>query len=383
MHDNLLDIVYLYRKNNFFSGHIVIAKDGEVIFNYVDGFSNFENKANFIDNQLFHIASITKQFLSMLIMKLNEDNKLCLNDPISSYLNSSHSIWGGSLPDWANQITISNLLSNSSGIVNYIMDAILHPELWSDLYEANHYDIKKLILNKIKNMPLEFSPGSNFAYSNTNYMLLELIAIELINQFDLKQWFEENVFRPLNMQNTIWLTTEEELFLIKNIYSNIDLPKRYTILYHDTINEPKIVNSHGLNLPLGGAGCMLSSINDLLIWNNVLYSGELISDKSLKIMTHIHYGSENDPSLGKVFYGYGLMIDNIDNKTIYRHSGHLNGVRSHLSYDQNNNYSIVMLSNMSPSYEQDFDKINLQDKEQFDLISDLHKELFKLHKVER
>ncbi len=368
----LLDIINQYQQQNQFSGQIIVARKKNIVYSYTAGYADFANKQQFSEQTIFPIASISKQFMATVILKLIESRQIDIEDPISAHLKVDHKIWSGNMPLWANNITIHQLLANCSGLVNYVMEAIFHPDAWQEMDNANGQDITRLIVEKINFMPLLFVPGSQFAYSNTNYLLLGEIAQEVIKSQSLPTWVQNNIFNPLEMTKTIWPDLEQELAYIRNIYAQTNLPKRYTTNYHDVTSEPELVVSHGFNVPCGGAGSMFSTAKDLLTWNNALYSGKIISTILLQQMTTVHQHIDNDPSLGKVSYGYGIMIDKIEGQTIYRHSGHFNGIRTQLSYDPNNEISVVLLTNFSPSYAQDFSFVSMQDKEQVDLVSQLH-----------
>ena len=367
---DLSQIIEQYQQNNQFSGQIVIARKNAIIHSYITGFADFASKKPFSQPQIFPVASLTKQFMAVAILKLVAAGKIELHKPISQYLVERHEIWDGAMPQWANEITIHQLLSNSSGLVNYVMEAIFHPDEWRDLDDANGCNIVRQIVGKIKSMPLLFTPGSQFGYSNTNYLLLGEIAGAFLS--DLTVWFKQEIFQPLKMNDTTWPALDDELAYVRNIYTRDDLPKRYTSNYHQIETVPELVTSHGFNVPCSGAGGMFSTAHDLLIWNSALYNGKVIDNEQLLQMTTIHQQIEDDPSLGKVAYGYGLMIDEIGGYKIYRHSGHFSGIRTQLSYDPRNQISIILLTNISPSYAQDFSLVALQDKEQVDLVSQLH-----------
>lgn len=372
---SFLNLIADYQNNNQFSGQIVIAQNGQIIYRYCDGYADIALKKPFATQQVFPIAAITKQFMAALILKLCEDGKLELNQPIITYLNANHEVWDGDVPKWAYEITIHHLLSNSSGLVNYIMEAIFDPKYWLNINDSDGHNVARCILNKIKDSPLLFTPGSEFGYCDTNYLLLDIIARQLID-IDLHDWFRLNLFTKFAMHDTIWPKLSDELAYIRDIYCDDKLPKRYSAMYCDVKSKPRLECDHGFNVPCAGAGSMFSTVDDLIIWNDVLHNEKFINAKSLQLMRDIHVGSK-DSYLGAVSYGYGLMIDYIGEQVIYSHSGHFKGIRTHLSYNVQNKISIVILANLGPSYEQDFAAVGAQDQEQLNLVTQLHREIIK------
>ena len=118
-------LIQNYSAHHQFSGQIVIARDKDVIYEYTAGYSDYQQQLPFSNQQTFPIASITKQFTAAAILKLMECGKIRLDSPLSSYLNPNNALWQGNIPHWADRITIHHLLSNSSGLSNYLLDAIL------------------------------------------------------------------------------------------------------------------------------------------------------------------------------------------------------------------------------------------------------------------
>lgn len=371
----LQQLIADYQNNNQFSGQLAVAKEGNIIYRYSDGYADLTLQRPFANKQVFPIAAITKQFMAAMILKLCEDGKLELDQPIITYLPANHEIWDGHVPKWATEITLHHLLSNSSGLVNYIMEAIFDPKYWRSINDSDGHNVARCILNKVKDSPLLFTPGSEFGYCDTNYLLLDLIARQLIG-VDLHDWFRINVFNQFAMHDTTWPKLSDELAYIRDIYCNESLPKRYTAMYRDVKSTPYLEFDHGFNVPCAGAGGMFSTLEDLLIWNEVLHNEKFINAKSLQLMRDIHIGSK-DSYLGTVSYGYGLMVDYIGEYAIYSHSGHFKGIRTHLSYDVQNKISIVILANLGPSYEQDFATVEAQDREQLNLVTQLHREIIK------
>ena len=110
-----------YISINPFSGQIMVARQNKIIDKLEYGYKDFETKAHFLEQQLFPIASITKQFTTVGILYHVDRGVMELNQTLNYYLPINHSLWQGSMPEWATQITIHHLLTNSSGLPNYYL----------------------------------------------------------------------------------------------------------------------------------------------------------------------------------------------------------------------------------------------------------------------
>jgi CubicO group peptidase (beta-lactamase class C family) len=139
-----------------FSGAVLVAQKGTIILSKGYGFANYEHDIPNTPQTKFRIASMTKPFTAAAIMRLQEKNLLSVHDLLSKYI-----------PDYPNgdKITLHHLLTHTSGIPNYYKH-------WDDV--RNCSKLEDLIL-AFKSWQSEFEPGSNYAYSNSNYSLLAYI----------------------------------------------------------------------------------------------------------------------------------------------------------------------------------------------------------------
>ena len=174
-----------YVATNNFSGVVLIARDGRVLVNRAYGKADRERD---IANQLntrFHIASVSKSFTAAAILLLEQRGHLTVNDPLSKFI-----------PDYpdGNKITVHELLSHRSGIVNA-----------NNLPEYTQKSKSRISLNDViamfENKPLAFDPGSKFQYSNSNYNLLAYI-IEKVSGETYGDFLQKNIFKPLDMRDT-------------------------------------------------------------------------------------------------------------------------------------------------------------------------------------
>ena len=236
-------------------------------------------------------------------------------------------------------------------------------------------DLYGAIITKVKNTPLDFIPGSKFAYNNINFLLLGIILAEIVSDHNVSEFYHKEIFKPYGLNNTIWPSLAEELTYIHNIYADQQLPKRYTINYQQIQEKPLLINGHGVNVPSGGGGHIFSTAEDLLKWNYALHGSEILKPKSLDLMSTIHISTEDTFYLGKVSYGYGIIIDNIDGKNIYSHPGSYNGISTYLSYDPFNQIGVAVLSNFSISDSESSPQAKHPGRVLFNLIETIHRAL--------
>ena len=170
----------------------LVARRGQIIYKKAFGMADLELNVPMQPDMIFRIGSITKQFTAVAILQLMEQGKLSLQDEITKYL-----------PDYpmnGHKITIEHLLTHTSGIQSYTG--------MKDFKELMTKDVKpEELINRFKNQPMEFAPGTKFHYNNSGYFLLGYI-IEKITGKTYPQYLEETFFKPLGMTNTsqVWQT---------------------------------------------------------------------------------------------------------------------------------------------------------------------------------
>ena len=172
---------------NRLNGGILVAKNGEVLFEDYRGYADIKNKDSITPETPFHLASVSKTFTGMAIMKLWEESKLNLDDSLQVFF-----------PDLPYPgITVRMLLSHRSGLPNYVyfMPA---DTAWRKKIATNN-DMLQFMINK---KPARYSyPDRGFHYCNTNYALLALI-IEKVTGQPYPQYMADNLFTPLGMKHS-------------------------------------------------------------------------------------------------------------------------------------------------------------------------------------
>lgn len=168
-----------------FTGAVLIARKGRVLFRHAYGMANFELRVPNSVATRFHIASVSKPFTAMAILQLEEQGRLSVSDPVSRFV-----------PDFPNgdRIKLEHLLTHTSGIPN-VNDL---PDY--DTFARSPHTIEQLVA-KFSALPLDFQPGGNYRYSNSNYNLLALI-LEKVSGESYGDYVRKHIFDPAGMQNT-------------------------------------------------------------------------------------------------------------------------------------------------------------------------------------
>lgn len=175
---------------------IMVVKDGTVAYKKHIGLSNVETQNPVSDRTIFNIASVSKQFTAFCILNLAEEKKLYLDDSIQKYIPE--------LPYFGKKITLNHLLSNTSGIPEYLEILGL-----TNQYKNKRLDFDYMLEFYKRYHKLSFSPGERFSYSNAGYMLLCMV-IERVSGTDIGQYAEKHIFKPLQMQTARFTKYESD-----------------------------------------------------------------------------------------------------------------------------------------------------------------------------
>jgi CubicO group peptidase (beta-lactamase class C family) len=309
------EVMALASKYQTFNGSVLVAENGKVIYKKGFGLANMEWNIPNTPETRFRLGSITKQFTATLILQLVEQGKIKLDGKLSDYLPDYRK-------DVGEKVTIHQLLTHTSGIPSYTG----LPGFIRDV-SRNPYTVDEFVKRFASN-DLEFEPGSKFSYNNSGYFLLGAI-IEKITGRPYEQVIKEKIFEPLGMKNSGY--DHAATILEKRASGYIKTRDGY-------LNAPYL----DMSLPYA-AGSLYSTVEDLFLWDQALYTDRLLSEQSKAVMYK--------PYLQNYAYGWVITKAKLgsgpETVTSIGHNGGINGFNTLLvRYPEQRNL-IVLLDNTS------------------------------------
>ncbi|WP_176112991.1 serine hydrolase domain-containing protein [Sediminibacterium ginsengisoli] len=295
-----------------FNGSILLAKNGEVVFEDYRGYANLSTKEPITESTTFHVASVSKTFTASVILRMMEQGRLQLSDPVEKYIPTF---------PYAN-ITIKDLLTHRSGLPKYdhFMDNtrtevtrvknkkgrwVTRTKTYRIPVQVSGFATNYTVLQYMidKRPPIEALPNRRYNYCNTNYAMLALV-IEKISGLSYPKYMQDSVFRPLNMQHS------------------------FVFSIADTANYQPSYNYNNSVFKLDKLDCVYgdknvySTVRDLLQWDKALYEGTFIKPETQQLA----YQPYSHETRGVRNYGLGwhLVLNPGEPPVIY-HNGWWHG----------------------------------------------------------
>ncbi|HZS10587.1 MAG TPA: serine hydrolase domain-containing protein [Blastocatellia bacterium] len=296
-----------------FSGAVLLAKDGKVIFKKAYGTANKDfNAPNRVDTK-FNLGSMNKMFTSVAIAQLVERGKLSFDDPLSKFL-----------PDFpdkesAEKIRIKHLLTHTAGLGSYFNKKFM--ESSRALYRTVD-DMMKLAEGE----KLQFEPGARWSYSNTGMLVLGKV-IEKVTGQSYFDYVRENIYKPAGMTNT-------DCYELDRVTPNL------AVGYEKEFTDGGVTFRNNIfqHVMRGGpAGGGYSTVEDLLKFDVALRSNKLVGAEYVKLLLSAK------PELNSPDYGFGFSIDR--ERQIVGHSGGFPGISSNLDMFLGSGYTAIVMSN--------------------------------------
>ncbi|MEA2025372.1 MAG: serine hydrolase domain-containing protein [Chloroflexota bacterium] len=278
------------------------------------------------DDTQFAIASVTKTFVSALILQLAEEGKLDLDVPFGTYFDDAPR---------SKTVTLRQLLSHTSGIYDYFGNPRYKAaaKAWWETRDAtglnarDHKWTYEEIMDLVKSGYCK--PGECYRYSNTNYVILGQVA-EAVGGAPIHKQLRKRFFKPLGMENTVYQPAEKPAADAAHGHWN------YGSGYTDHTGDATVVPFMAAVSVADAAGAIASTAEDLSIWADALYGGEVLSEASLEQMTTF---------LRAGTYGLGTDVALFAGNRGHGHRGGLRGYESSMWYFPESGTSIVLLSN--------------------------------------
>jgi len=303
---------------------VVVVSDGQVVYQHSGGLANLEFGIPLSLSTVFLIASLSKQFTAFAIFMLAQGGKLSLDDDVRKYIPE--------LPKFGKTIKVQHLVHHTSGLREYT--ALAEFAGWRGEDVMTEDDFMSLVCRQKE---LNFDPGAEYNYSNTNYHLLGMI-VRKVSGKSLAEFSREKIFEPLGMKETIFRDDFRQV--IKNAAASYS-PDR------DGFAHEFIANG------ISGATNVHTTAGDLVIWDRNFYDGKVGGKKAVEAMQT--RGKLNDGT--EVDYAGGLYIGKYRGQKTVEHGGAHGGFRTALQRFPEHRLTIIALANVSDFPDDITDKI--------------------------
>jgi CubicO group peptidase (beta-lactamase class C family) len=306
---------------------VLIRKNGHTVFSQGYRLADLRTSASIDDQTNFRLASVSKQFTAMAIMLLVHDGKLRYDQNLAE-------IFPG-FPAYGRAITVRHLLNHTSGLADYetLMEAKEKTAgpIWSTTKQIRDDEVFVLLAQQEAG---DFAPGTNWAYSNSGYVVLGLIVAK-ISGLPFPEFLQRRMFVPLQMSHTI-------------AYVNGQNTIRHRAYGYSKKDGHFIDTDQSSTSATLGDGGIYSNLRDLARWDEALASNKLLSKAQM--------APAADPVPPKS-YGFGWFLNPIDRHSRMWHAGETSGFRTVIERFPTESLSIVILCNRT-----DLDPADLAEK---------------------
>jgi CubicO group peptidase (beta-lactamase class C family) len=299
---------------------VLVIKGGKVILAKGYGLANLEERIPCNTNTNFRLASLTKQFTAMAVMMLAERKKLSLDETLTDLFPE--------FPDYGRQITVRQLLSHTSGLIDY--EDVIPKGTEIPVLDC---DVLRLLMRQDKTY---FPPGTNYRYSNTAYALLALI-VEARSGNTFARFLQENIFRQLGMADT--LAYEQGRSVVP-----------YRAYGYSPEGRGFKRTDQSLTSSVLGDGGIYSSVADLYRWDQALYTDKLVSRRMLK-HAFTPGPTTDHPETG---YGFGWFVGQYRGLREIWHSGNSIGFTTRVARFPERKFTVIILTNRNEAKIADF-----------------------------
>jgi len=292
---------------------VAVIRDGVVIYKNGYGCANLEWRQPIGPDTLFGLGSVTKPFTAQAIMLLEQQGKLRLDDEVTHYLPDA--------PTHGRQITIRQLLTHTSGIANFVTQ----PGFWPNIAREQRTAME--VTGLFRDLPLDFEPGENYSYSNSAYVLLGRL-IETLSGMPYGAFIESALFAPLAMTHSRYMDDQRII---------PQRAARYLREEETWVRAPYY--SASVTYAAGGLG---STLDDLILWDQALREGTMISrevDARMRTSVRLNDGRE-------MGYGFGWGLSRYRGRAVTHHAGGVPGYSSFVGRFLEDHMTIIVLSNI-------------------------------------
>lgn len=303
------------------SGYVIkVHVQGEQVFSRHEGLASAEMGESIHDETVFELASLSKIFTALAVMQLHEKGDLALDQPLSRYMSDLPETWA--------ELNAHQLLSHQSGLPDLL-------NLWPHK-RLDGVDFGAVLAHFRQSPALLFSPGTQAAYSNTNYMLLAHLVSQ-VSGLDFGEYLQRHVFEPADMASS----------------SVLDAWPRWQ--GQQALPDAKQGKVHGIDYALMGAIGQKSSMRDLEQFMQALWQNKLVQAQSLDLMMRPHAEFADGKRYGYGWYigrlgGWAGLSGSLPAQAV-GHTGRLGAFRTALYFNRERRFQLIMLSNGGPRTE--------------------------------
>ena len=293
-----------------------VIRDGKFAYRKSYGAASLELGVPLTSQSVFYMASVSKQFTAASVVLAAEQGHLSLDDDVRKYIPE--------LPDYGHPITLRQMLHQTSGLRDFLSLVYVSGRNILDLSSPDA--ILKLIERQ---KGLNNVPGDEFVYSNSNYFLLGLV-IQRATKKSLAEFAAQNVFQPLGMTHTLY-------------YDDNTLVVPGRVAAYDPGKGGKFAVDWSTTYDIVGGGGMMSTVDDLLLWDNNFYANKLGKGglvKELQTRGVLNNGKQ-------INYAMGLWMGTYRGQPVAEHSGGTFGYRTELLRFPEQHFSVVTLCNLA------------------------------------
>ncbi|MDZ5471431.1 serine hydrolase domain-containing protein [Bacillus sp. 31A1R] len=291
-------------KHQYFNGSVLVGYKGEVLFSKGYGQASYQYQIPSTSTTKYRVGSLTKAFTAMAILILHEQGKLSIEDTIDAFL-----------PEYkhGHKISIENLVMQTSGIPNFTSA----PDYWT--HKMRLPNTLENIISEIVEMELDFEPGVEMDYSNSNYHLLTFIVEKASGQTYAK-FIEDHIINVIGLKNT---GVDNGRTIVPNLATGHTIQEE--IIHTEFID---------MSFPLGTYG-IYSTVEDLYVWSQALLSNKLVDAQLQAKMFHAN----------GMPYSYGWFVE--EEGEIVSHFGDINGFVNHFTIFVEEELTVIVLSNLN------------------------------------
>ena len=289
---------------------VLIARGDETIYRGALGSASLELGVALSPDHVFRLGSITKQIAAAGVLKLVEQGKVSLDDPLTKFV-----------PGYPNgeKVTVRMLLNHTSGIRSYTdipgrMESGIQEEMTT-----------KELIDSFKDEKPDFAPGADWNYNNSGYVLVGAV-IESASGMSWYDYLDQTFFKPLKLAHTGY-GDEARAVIPGHVAGYTFGDDHWAVADYLSMTQPH------------AAGALVSSVDDLLHWNRALHTGSVLSKESYRTMI---------TPVGKAkvsHYGFGIEHTTLRGKAVLKHGGGINGFNTILIYLPESATTVAVLEN--------------------------------------